>query len=130
MPDIGLGLLWYKPRKFERVDYEVSQSNELPKSVLCLEAPGDGRCIAALTVLVYVIPLQLKVCLLVAGYMKGWPPNEELVHLHNSFQLHGPSDTISRAEEVIPFAVANISKRLEQKIVQRVDQLERELAAK
>jgi hypothetical protein len=115
-----------KPRK---VTYSIGQPDPFPASAVVVQASGDGRCIPYVLVLVYVIPLQLSCCLLVAGFRCEWPPHgsslEPVLRMHSI--LSPGSDVESVARKLACSAVAEISARVEKHVAQRVRKLEAEL---
>lgn len=115
-------------KKRKHVSYNIWQPINMPESAVVIELAGDGRCIPGLKILVYVIPLQLSVCLLISAFRQGWPPNEDTLNLLcHSFDTLKPVHTPEDARSLAPFAVKRIIKKLNQCIDIRVNELEREL---
>ena len=117
----------YKPRIIT-THYDIWQSSELPRSVTIIGIQGDGRCIPDVKVLLYVIPLQLKACLLVTSFRQVWPPHEDSLELFcHSYQELNPGGTAKEAKKLAPFAVKRTMERLRQYVERRVAMLEEEL---
>ncbi|MFH1742439.1 MAG: caspase family protein [bacterium] len=115
-------------RKDKRVCYGIWQSYNMPESAVIIELAGDGRCVPGVEVLLYVIPLQLKVCLLVSAFRQGWPPNkDELELLCHSHGVLKPGDSPKDAEGLATLAVKKIVETLRSCVSTRVNELEREL---
>ena len=124
MPRYDLGI--YKPKQITR--YGIWQSSDLPETAAILEIQGDGRCVPDVKALLYVIPLQLKACLLVTSFRQAWPPHENSLELLcHSYQDLNPGDTAEAAKELAPFAVKRTMERLRQHVERRVTMLEEEL---
>lgn len=120
------GLALYRPKKITH--YDVWQSSDLPKTAAILEIQGDGRCVPDVQVLLYVIPLQLKACLLVTSFRQAWPPHEDSLELLcHSYQGLNPGGTAEEAKKLAPFAVKSTMERLRQHVERRVALLEEEL---
>ena len=117
----------YKPRILA-THYDIEQSFDLPKTAAILEIQGDGRCVPDVKVLLYVIPLQLKACLLVTSFRQAWPPRaSSLELLCHSYQDLNPGGTAEEAKRLAPFAVKRTMERLRQYVERRVAMLEEEL---
>ena len=117
---------FYKPRQITR--YTIWQSSDLPKTAAILEIQGDGRCIPDVKVLLYVIPLQLKACLLVASFRQAWPPHENSLELLcHSYQDLNPGGTAEEVKRLAPFAVKRTMEQLRQHVERRVAMIEEEL---
>ncbi len=117
----------YRPRILT-THYDICQSSDLPETAALLKIQGDGRCIPDVQVLLYVIPLQLKACLLVTSFRRAWPPHEDSLELLcHSYQDLNPGGTAEEAKELAPFAVKKTMERLRQYVERRVTMLEEEL---
>ena len=124
MPRYDLNI--YKPKQFTR--YDIWQSSDLPKTAALLEIQGDGKCVPDVKALLYVIPLQLKACLLVASFRQAWPPHEDSLELLcHSYRDLKPGGTAEEAKKLAPFAVKRTMERLQQHVKRRVTMLEEEL---
>jgi hypothetical protein len=118
----------FPSKKRKHVHYDIWQSASMPESANMIELAGDGRCVPGVKILVYVIPLQLKVCLLVSAFRQGWPPNEdELELLCHSYNTLKPGNTPTHDRGLAPFAVKRIVENLRQFVARRVNELEKEL---
>lgn len=116
----------YKPKKITR--YAIWQSSDLPKTAAILEIQGDGRCIPDVKVLLYVIPLQLKACLLVSSFRQAWLPDEDSLELIcHSYQELNPGGTAEEAKRLAPYAVKRTMEQLRQHVERRVAMIEEEL---
>jgi len=121
----------FRPKRKKEICYSIEQSESLPKSIAIIELAGDGRCIPSIKILIYVIPLQLSICLLISSFLKDWPPFEdELELLCHSFQMLRPEHAPERARELASFAVKKIIEKLRQCIDNRISELNRELQEK
>ena len=108
--------------------YTIWQPSDLPKAAAILRIQGDGRCIPDVQVLLYVIPLQLKACLLVTSFRQAWPPHEDSLELLcHSYQDLNPDGTAEEAKKLALFAVKRTMERLRQYVERRVAMLEEEL---
>ena len=117
----------YTPRIIE-THYDIEQPSKLPESAAILKIQGDGRCIPDVKVLLYVIPRQLKACLLVTSFRQAWPPHEDSLELLcHSYQDLNPGGTEEEAKALAPFAVRRTMERLRQYVERRVAMLEEEL---
>ena len=126
MPLPRYGLALYRPKKITH--YDVWQSSDLPKTAAILEIQGDGRCVPDVKVLLYVIPLQLKACLLVTSFRQAWPPHENSLELLcHSYQDLNPDGTAEEAKKLALSAVKRTMERLRQYVERRVTMLEEEL---
>lgn len=118
----------FPAKKRKHVHYDIRQPTSMPESAVVIELAGDGRCIPGVKVLVYAIPLQLTVCLLVSAFRQGWPPNEDtlelLCHSHDTLK---PGHTSEHVRGLAPLAVKRIIENLRQCIASRVNELEKEL---
>ncbi len=122
----GFGVYTIRNRK--SVNYRVRQPKELPKSASIVEIHGDKRCVPEAKILVYVIPLQLTLCLLVSAFHHDWPPNEDGLKL--ILQSHKIIQPVSSLEEIKDFAELageEIVRELQQHVAKRVEMLEQEL---
>ena len=118
----------FRPKKRKIVHYDVRQSRDLPESATIMEFPGDNRCIPSMKILVYVIPLQVTVCLLVSGFRHDWPPNESNLELiHHCYKILRPEMTSQDAKELASYAGKKIMEEFRKYIEKRVEQLEREI---
>ena len=120
----------FPTQKKRRVHYDISQPSTLPASAAILEVSGDGRCVPKVKVLLYVLPLQLTNCLLVSSFRHNWPPQED----HLEFLCHSnlvlkpdPTSTTAGIAVLVPFAVKRTMDAIRQCVVNRVNQLEKEL---
>ena len=114
--------------KRRKVNYDVGQSHSLPPSATIVQVPGDGRCVPRVTVLVYVIPLQICCCLLVAGFRHTWSPSDDsLKAVFNGFRVLGPKDDNNEISKLAHFSVRKIREGMEEHVAQRVQLLEKEL---
>lgn len=119
---------FYPPTKRKEVYYRIAQPTDMPKSACIINLEGDGRCIPEVSVLVYIIPLQLRVGLIVSAFRKDWPPNEySLKLLSHSSETLRPEDKPEHAGRLAASASDNICERLTEYVTKRVDELEREL---
>ena len=116
------------PPRILATHYDIRQSFDLPRAAAILRIQGDGRCIPDVQVLLYVIPLQLKACLLVTSFRQAWPPHEDSLELLcHSYQDLNPGGTAEEAKELAPLAVKRTMERLRQYVERRVTMLEEEL---
>lgn len=121
----GIGMYFGAERD---VSYSTFQVDSLPESAVVLSAKGDGRCVPDVEVLLYVIPLQLSVCLLISAFARGWPPDTEEVHLLcHTYGTLKPGEGASSNGNLALTAAKHISNKLRDLIERRVAQLEREL---
>ena len=117
----------YRPRILT-THYDIWQPSDLPETAAILEMQGDGRCVPDVKVLLYVIPLQLKACLLVISFRQAWPPHKDSLELLcHSYQDLNPGGTAEEAEKLAPSAVKRTMERLRQYVERRVTMLEGEL---
>ena len=116
------------PPRIIATRYDIWQPPDLPKPAAILEIQGDGRCVPDVQVLLYVIPLQLKACLLVTSFRQAWPPHKDSLELLcHSYQDLNPGGTAEEAKKLAPFAVKRTMERLRQYVERRVTMLEKEL---
>ncbi len=117
------------PKKMKtRVSYSVRQSANLPSSALIIDLKGDGRCIPNIKILVYIIPLQITVCMLVSVFNCGWRDDlREIELVKNYYQMLQPADSNERIRELGPVASKDSIEIITNIVQKRVDHLEREL---
>jgi hypothetical protein len=86
--------------------------------------------VPTIKVLLYVIPLQLSICLLAASYKQNWPPYNDFDELLcQSFKIFKPDMELEEAVGSLgAFAVKKTTEKIEQITKNRVEQLERELS--
>jgi hypothetical protein len=117
-------------KKVKQVTYHVSQPNNQPNSVCLVTLQGDELSVPTIKVLLYVIPLQLSICLLAASYKQNWPPYNDFDELLcQSFKIFKPDMELEEAVGSLgAFAVKKTTEKIEQITKNRVEQLERELS--
>ncbi len=117
-------------KKVKQVTYHVSQPINQPNSVSLVTLEGDGLCVPTIQVLLYVIPLQLTICLLAVSYKQNWPPYYGFGEIIcQSFKIFKPDMELEEAVGSLgAFAVKKTVEKIEQITKNRVEQLERELS--
>lgn len=118
----------FPARKITNVNYKIAQSKDLPKSAVILEIQGDTRCVPTLKVLIYVIPLQLTVCLLVSSFRQEWPPNDkDLEIISHTYKILKPGTPLEQIKDLASLAFRNTIEKLQQHVATRLVQIEKEL---
>lgn len=115
-------------RKRKQTTYEVGQDYNMPRSMVLMEGEPVGRCVPAVQLLVYVIPLQIRACLLVSTYHLGWLPEVRPRLVCNYYKLvNSPCDDAD-AKKRGRSAVIDFGERMMPIVTARADSLCREMA--
>lgn len=127
-PYLGVLSSFYPKKKRKRISYFVGQPEDMPHSATILDLKGDGRCLPNIKVLLYLIPLQITGCMLVAVFNYGWRNNlNDLKLIKNLYQMLKPDDSPERIKEIGPFAANSAMEKIINIVEKRVELLEREL---
>lgn len=119
---------FFPNRKVRNVNCKIAQSKDLPKSAVILEIQGDARCVPTLKILIYVIPLQLTVCLLVSSFRQEWPPNDkDLEIMSHTYKILKPGTSPEQIKDLASSAFRNTIEKLQQHVATRLLQVEKEL---
>lgn len=119
---------FYPRKKLKRIDYVVDQSSDMPPSASIIDLKGDGRCLPNIKILIYVIPLQITVCMLATVFNCGWGNDlDELKLIKNYYQMLKPNDSVDRIKEIGPFMSKDAIEKITSIVEKRVELLEREL---
>jgi len=118
----------FAPHKVKNVNYKIAQTEDLPKSAVILEIQGDTRSVPTLKILIYVIPLQLTVCLLVCSFRQEWPPNDkDLEIMCHTYKILKPGTPPEQIKDLASLAFRNTIEKLQHHVATRLAQIEKEL---
>lgn len=116
-------------QKKKRIDYSIYQSTNFPKSAAIFKIEGDQRSVPNCDFLIYVIPLQVSVCLLVSSFRQKWPPDEdEYETMFHAYQIMKPGMKIEELMgKLVLLAVEKTQTKLYEHVAKRLEMLEKEL---
>ena len=104
------------------------RSSSLPDSTAIVLFAGDARCIPDISVLLYVIPLQISTCNLVAVWNSGCNESDEPDLIMNYYENKKASDPVELADSIVKFAAKGFSSKVQEIIKKRVKYLEKEMS--